>query len=879
MVRLSRDSGMSGSGYLDDGNTGYRGWNNVGPAIPEDYENDPTDPVLINRKVDTKVDKKVYRSERIQRRVIGDSGYGADGSCYPQDEVPIHESRYTTTHTNCQPNPDLLDNGSLGSDPNLVSRNTSSTTTQEVTTVTKVYRTYERVPNETLSSGINSRDYDYPEEYLADYESQLYARPYRKYGSPKRFDYVNGTAHGNATAAAVPTTNGDVFDRSDLYGSTHSTKGSSRKSRPSGPHDDVGLYGSYLSDQLVVGDYSGSPTAEIDGGSRMAPAEHTNGTSSRANSHPHVQPITQYRDPELPEVIEFLRNPSNVIKANAAAHLAHLAFNNDQVKHLTRQLHGIPPLLEMLGSNIPELQRNACSALRNLAFGRENDENKRAVRSSGGLATLIKLLKQTHDNEIGELVTAILWILSSCDELKKPILDEACPMLIKQIIIPRSGYKQRSAHSADAGRPVLYSSTVFRNSSGVLRNVSSAGFQARKTLRESEDFIGALLFILKDAVNNQDNENKSVENVVCILRNLSFRCQEVEDPDYDRKRQPKNKKGNKDKGSASAPGSLNGTPAKNTVYTNLKGMDALWSLESIQAYLNLIQKSANLDTIEAAVGILQNLSACFWQPAMEVRATVRKEKGLPVLVESLRIDNDKVKCTTLRAFRNLAVDQRNRELIGKYAMGDLVQKIPGPPAHPDSHSIVPAVPTSEETMAAALATVNEVVKKHPEFARAFLDYKGVEKLVYITTHYSQYSSKIVRFAFLVLQTLWSHQSLHEVYRSAGFKESHFLSKPPNMGTKTLGGTDTLGRTFSSQGATKFEDKTLPRGMMPDDQDSGVPMNGTSSSRVQSGGGRLSEPVYAQVNRAEKIRLRQMRDNGDGSADMMSEDGMGGDSWV
>jgi Armadillo/beta-catenin-like repeat len=88
------------------------------------------------------------------------------------------------------------------------------------------------------------------------------------------------------------------------------------------------------------------------------------------------RPLPQYRDPELSEVIDFLKNPSNVIKANAAAHLAHLAFMNDQIKNATRQLNGIPPLLDMLSSNIPEIQRNACSALRNLSFGRGNDENK-----------------------------------------------------------------------------------------------------------------------------------------------------------------------------------------------------------------------------------------------------------------------------------------------------------------------------------------------------------------------------------------------------------------------------------------------------------------------------------------------------------------------
>lgn len=51
--------------------------------------------------------------------------------------------------------------------------------------------------------------------------------------------------------------------------------------------------------------------------------------------------------------------------------------------------------------------------------------------------------------------------------------------------------------------------------------------------------------MLKDAVRTQDIENKSIENVVCILRNLSFRCQEVEDPDYDKKRHPNTKKSDK----------------------------------------------------------------------------------------------------------------------------------------------------------------------------------------------------------------------------------------------------------------------------------------------------------------------------------------------
>ena len=48
--------------------------------------------------------------------------------------------------------------------------------------------------------------------------------------------------------------------------------------------------------------------------------------------------------------------------------------------------------------------------------------------------------------------------------------------------------------------------------------------------------------------------------------------------------------------------------------------------------------------------------------------------------------------------------------IGKYAMRDLVQKLPSvSPQH--DHG------TSDDTIAAVLATLNEVIKKHPEFSR------------------------------------------------------------------------------------------------------------------------------------------------------------------
>ena len=64
--------------------------------------------------------------------------------------------------------------------------------------------------------------------------------------------------------------------------------------------------------------------------------------------------------------------------------------------------------------------------------------------------------------------------------------------------------------------------------------MSSAGEYARQKLRECDQLVDALLYVVRSAIDKANMGNKSVENCVCILRNLSYRCQEVEDPDYDK---------------------------------------------------------------------------------------------------------------------------------------------------------------------------------------------------------------------------------------------------------------------------------------------------------------------------------------------------------
>ena len=90
----------------------------------------------------------------------------------------------------------------------------------------------------------------------------------------------------------------------------------------------------------------------------------------------------------------------------------------------------------------------------------------------------------------------------------------------------------------------------------------------------------------------------------------------------------------------------------------------IFVIKVVQPYLNLLSNCSNPETLEAAAGAIQNLSACYWQPSIDIRAAVRKEKGLPILVELLRMEVDRVVCAVATALRNLAIDQRNKELIG-----------------------------------------------------------------------------------------------------------------------------------------------------------------------------------------------------------------------
>ncbi|XP_016111357.1 plakophilin-4-like isoform X2 [Sinocyclocheilus grahami] len=488
-----------------------------------------------------------------------------------------------------------------------------------------------------------------------------------------------------------------------------------------------------------------------------------------------------WHDPDLPEVIHMLQHQFPSVQANAVAYLQHLCYRDNHVKTEVCRLGGIKHLVDLLDHKVLEVQRYACGALRNLVYGRATDDNKIAVINAGGVPALLRLLKTTVDTEVRELVTGVLWNLSSCDAVKMTIIRDALSSVTHTVIIPHSGWSSTDFH--DEHKLKLHSSVVLRNTTGCLRNLSSAGEEARKYMRSCEGLVDSLLYIIKACVSTSDFDSKIVENCVCILRNLSYRLelemspswltanQELDrlmgsesprkDADYScwgrKRRKKKNLLEEQWDGVGPIPG-FSKPP---------KGAEMLWHPSVVKPYLTLLAESSNPATLEGSAGSLQNLSAGHWKFAAYIRAAVRKEKGLPILVELLRMDNDRVVRSIATALRNMALDVRNKELIGKYAMRDLVNRLPGGNT----------TQLSDDTVAAICCTLHEVTRRNMENAKALADAGGIEKLVNITKGRaeSRYSMKVVKAAAQVLNTLWQYRDLRTIYKKDGWNQNHFLT--------------------------------------------------------------------------------------------------------
>ncbi|RMC15893.1 hypothetical protein DUI87_08098 [Hirundo rustica rustica] len=111
-------------------------------------------------------------------------------------------------------------------------------------------------------------------------------------------------------------------------------------------------------------------------------------------------------------------------------------------------------------------------------------------------------------------------------------------------------------------------------------------------------------------------------------------------------------------------------------------------------------------------------------------------------------------------------------VFGKYAMRDLVHRLPG--ANNSNSSASKAM--SDDTVTAICCTLHEVITKNMENAKALRDAGGIEKLVGISkSKGDKHSPKVVKAASQVLNSMWQYRDLRSLYKKDGWSQYHFVA--------------------------------------------------------------------------------------------------------
>ncbi|XP_005216597.2 catenin delta-1 isoform X2 [Bos taurus] len=565
-----------------------------------------------------------------------------------------------------------------------------------------------------------------------------------------------------------------------------------RTGTPSDPRRRLRSYEDMIGEEVPSDQYYWAPLAQHERGSLAS-------LDSLRKGGP---PPPNWRQPELPEVIAMLGFRLDAVKSNAAAYLQHLCYRNDKVKTDVRKLKGVPVLVGLLDHPKKEVHLGACGALKNISFGRDQ-ENKIAIKNCDGVPALVRLLRKARDMDLTEVITGTLWNLSSHDSIKMEIVDHALHALTDEVIIPHSGWEREPSEDCKP-RHVEWES-VLTNTAGCLRNVSSERSEARRKLRECDGLVDALIFIVQAEIGQKDSDSKLVENCVCLLRNLSYQVHR-EIPQAERYQEaPPSVANSTGPHAASCFGAKKGKdewfsrgkkptedPTNDTVdfpkrTSPARGYELLFQPEVVRIYISLLKESKNPAILEASAGAIQNLCAGRWTYGRYIRSALRQEKALSAIADLLTNEHERVVKAASGALRNLAVDARNKELIGKHAIPNLVKNLPGGQQSSSQNF-------SEDTVVSILNTINEVIAENLEAAKKLRETQGIEKLVLINKSGNR-SEKEVRAAALVLQTIWGYKELRKPLEKEGWKKSDFQVS--------------LNNASRSQSSHSYDDSTLP----------------------------------------------------------------------
>ncbi|KAF7662046.1 hypothetical protein LDENG_00247220 [Lucifuga dentata] len=472
----------------------------------------------------------------------------------------------------------------------------------------------------------------------------------------------------------------------------------------------------------------------------------------------------------LERAVNMLTQDNEETQISAASFIQNQCLKSTDTKKMVYYLHGIAKLLHLLQNDSEEVQCAAAGALRNVVY--QSNENKMEVKENDGLATILRMLKCSRDMETRRELTGLLWNLSSHDLLKERLSREALPILTKSVLVPSSGISEGENPKDE----LLADSDAFHNATGCLRNLSSSGPDGRKAMRECENLIDSLVYYVRGTIADYKPDDKSVENCVCILHNLSYQIEAELPQKYVKDlRESRLNLAPKPK----TVGCFSYRGARITEHlerqcplleekANPRGVEWLWSAITIRMYLSLIARSVRHYTQEAAIGALQNITAGNGTVTEAIAHTiVQRENGLQHLRKMLQEGESDVKKTAVSLIKNLSRYMELQPDIVKQVLPEVVGLLPSDAAATD-------LPT-EMTMSLCHILIN-LSQNHTQNVKAIVNHGGLPKIINISTKDSGYGpTRASQAASTLLHTMWKHSELHSAYRKCGYRKTDFIN--------------------------------------------------------------------------------------------------------
>ncbi|XP_013869060.1 plakophilin-3a [Austrofundulus limnaeus] len=479
----------------------------------------------------------------------------------------------------------------------------------------------------------------------------------------------------------------------------------------------------------------------------------------------------------MEEAIQYLKEDDPELQVLGAAYIQHQCYNEKTAKEEVRNLQGIEPLVKLFNSPNQDVRRYATGAMRNVIY--ENKENKVVLIDKQGIPELVKALSEP-DDDLHKNITGILWNLSSKENLKAELAKQIVPRLTEKIIAPAAERElEDAARYLEGSDRVMESPSqaeIFCNTTGCLRNVSSADEKTRQQMRETKGLVDSLVNYIKASIDKCKAEEKGVENAMCILRNLSYQLYAELPPSVaSQLKRDQDENENSSSVGCFSPRSKKAKSKKKFMPTfaelakEVKGLQLLYHPSIVSVYHNILKScEINGTTRESATGALQNITAGDTSSASRLANwALEQEKIESTLIDLMRTERDSELRSLTGLLRNLSRHSENKDHLATKVVPSVIEKLPE-----DGNQKTP----QDEVVTNLCGILNNLVMHSEVAARDICFYNGINKLMGIKTKHDTSVNKIkqAKAAGTVLVNMYNYKKQRKDYAKQGWQKKDFV---------------------------------------------------------------------------------------------------------